>query len=253
VGDSGDYNGGCYTDLDGCLPLWDADVGDLTDYLDGGDLTFLFRDNDTGNNGELTGQDMQVWAQVCLSDSSGINETQCFVLGETTGTLFADTGYNDPNYQGYDGTDESAFDPLASPQFDAQVEGVNDILPTEDDLWAHVHSDLCILANGQVLLGKCSLYGNPTDSKTINQALGQGKATYAVTNAELNEKLYSGDYDVLTVDSRLAWLNNGGDWIGIIAAGTETNNPVPSPAITLLLGFGLASLGVARRTKRRLH
>src|SRR4030095_12616753 len=43
--------------LNGCLPLWDADVGALRTALGTGDLVFFFVNNETGDSGCLLGPD----------------------------------------------------------------------------------------------------------------------------------------------------------------------------------------------------
>ncbi len=228
----------CYVDLNGCLPLWDADLGQLRTALDGDDLVFLFRNNETGDAGTLAGQDLVAWARVCLSSSDGASST-CFTLGENT-----------ENYPSGTTAEQIALDP----KYEAQTAGVDDILPTGNDLWARVHSDLCVLNDGTVLLGGCDLHGvQPADGQTINQSLGQNEASFAITSKELNDLIYNPNsgYDIITVDARFAWLNNGGDWIGITSVTRTPGQELPVPGTLALYGLGLTLLGLSRRRKYR--
>ena len=230
VNDPADYNNGCFTDLDGCLPLWDADVGKLSEALgDDRSLVFFFSNNETGDTGGLSGQDLNAWAQVCLTDTDGSAATRCFTL---------------------DGTGPG----ILPQQYDEQVAAQSDILPEVGDRWVHVHSDLCVLNDGSVLLGSCADQPTPVPpslGSTLNQSLGQNEATFAVVNLELSDLVTDPNtpYDVLTIDFRLAYLNNGGDWLAIGASRIEGVNKIPEPGTLLLIGLGLAGLG-ARRLKQ---
>jgi hypothetical protein len=220
----------------GCMQSWDADLAALRDAVDG-DYVFMFGNNDTGDFGDLDGQDLLAWARVTVHDKEGILEDKIFTL--------------------------SGNNTLLAQQSQAQTSGTgnplldDDILPTADDLWAYVHSEICMSqSTGQVWLGDCSTVPPAlfTDGKTINQSLGQDEAGFAVTNKELSDLINNtatNGYDYLTADVRFSHINNGGDLIWVM--GTEpTEVQVPTPATVAMLGLGLVMLAGFRRRRGKM-
>lgn len=244
----------CGTNLNGCLPLWDADVSALQTALGANTgLVFFFVNNETGDSGELLGQDLNAWVRVCLTDTTTVGQT--VVLGPNGQVCFTLSGNTVNGVSG-----------LTNGFGDAQVLNSTDILPTAGDVWAHVHSDICVadgnngpIPAGTVFPGACGSDVDPitpgvqaVTGKTINQSLGQNEGTFALVSTDLDTAFLSGKYDLLTIDGRLANLNDGGDLFWI-AAGAPRVVPVPQPGTLTLAGLGLALLAGMLGWRRRVH
>lgn len=209
--------------LNGALSLWDINTTELTDFLDGDDLLFFFNLNETGANDQLdSGQDMLAWMRVYLTNSE-TNEIVEFTLSG-----------NNTSYPSF--------------QSQAQTDGVDNILPSADDDWAYVHGKICVdSTNGAVLaLSSCNLAGNPLNGVTVNQNLGANSAAFGLWSSELNDALYSGAYDVMTVDLRMSHIENGYEQL-FIRAGDVGGVFIPEPPSLLLTIAAFAWLGWRRK------
>lgn len=224
--DNLDIDGDANTD-DKELSLWDIETSVLTDFLDGDDLLFFFNLNETGAQDTLdSGQDMLGWMRVFLTDSTTGDSISFTLSGANTENPFIQT------------QEQTGINGTIMP---------DNILPTADDLWAYVHGEICVdETNGSVLaLGSCSAANNPANGKTVNQNLGANAAAFSLWNEDLNNALYSGNYDMMSVDLRMAHIENGYDQMFIRAGeiGDDiTVRDIPEPASILLMLMGLIGI-----------
>lgn len=222
-------------DTIGITSLWDVYTSGLRSYLNGSDLVFYFSLNETGSANTLAGgQDLLGWMRVYLWDSTGKNAAKIFTLSGKN-PVMPDAAYaQDSN---------------------------SDILPTADDSWAHVHGEICVdstPARHLVHLGSCT-GSDPASAQTVNQNLGSNNFAFALFNSELNDFVRNHpEYDMLSVDARMGYLDNGfdqlaimgGTCVGDVAGCTTHENPEPGAlALTALALLGLAAV----RRRAYLH
>lgn len=207
------------TQGDATLPLWDVLVSDVQSYLEGDDLVFWFNLNEENKGGLDDGQDMYAWGRVTLTDTATDTSVTFTLSGDDT-SLFPE-------------------------QSAAQTAG-DSILPEASDMWAWVHGEICVdPATGDLLeLGPCTGAGD-----TVNQNLGANNAAFALYSPDLNTALYSGMFDLMTVDLRMAHIDNGYEQLFIL--GQEGSTRIPAPASLLLLGLGLLGLAGVRISPRK--
>ncbi|WP_448211822.1 hypothetical protein [Colwellia sp. MEBiC06753] len=216
------------------LSLWDIEIDVLKTFLNGEDMMFFFNLNETGAQDQLdSGQDMLGWLRVYLTDSATGDSIEFTLSGN--GTL--------PFVQ-------------SQPQTAAGGSIMPDnILPTPEDEWAYIHGEICVSSiDGSVLgLGSCNVNGNPADGVTVDQNLGANSAAFGLWNEDLNSLIYSGKYDMMSVDLRMAHIENGYEQLFIRAAEVgEPPRDIPEPKTILLLAFSLLVLSklVANRNHK---
>jgi hypothetical protein len=227
---------------DGSLPLWDINIDTLKTFLDGHSLDFYFNLNQTDAQGGTylhTAQDLLAWMEVTLTSADG-TQTRTFRLDGNNCTI-----------NGAGGT--CLTDPLQT-----QITGVNDILETSADKWAYVHGTICAAGDGTVIfLGRCAdaqLAGiDTTGAKDVDQNLGQNNASFAMYSNNLNDWLYDPLFTggTLTVDARMAALNNGYEQLYILAGAVLPPEIVPEPLTITLFGAGLAGVGLLGRRRKK--
>lgn len=213
--------------FDGDQPgTWEVQVGALRDFLDGGDLIFMFRNNQSGNGSD---QWLNLWAQARLYDSSDA-EVGCFE--------FSNSG--------------SPCIPLG------------DSVPEAD--YVTVFTSYCVDKLSGAVVGfagndsACQgfltdLQGNPASGAAyfVNGNLGAASGDNAAYSVGLNTLLASADDDwVLSVNIQIGNNTNGTErvWITNQVRDIPPPNGVPTPGSLILLGSGLLGLAATRRRWR---
>lgn len=232
--------GGVDTGKDTTGDIWDATTADIRSIFDPGEaVVFYFNLNESNKGGDdvlNNGQDMYGWLQVTLTDLNGNLLPQVFTLSGALGFSGGDQG----------GSSSQTTDPAAN--------GFDGILPEADDLWAHVHGEICVDASNQadpfVHFGEC-VGGDPAGAATVNQNLGADQAAFALFNQQLSDLILNPNsgYELVSVDLRMGHLDNGFEQLFILPTQIGITQ-VPEPSTIAMFMAGL--LGLAPLAWRRL-
>jgi hypothetical protein len=214
--------------------MWDATTEALRSFfLPGEQFTFYFNLNEENKGGLDDGQDMFGWLQVTLTDLDGILGDQVFTLSGAAGFSGGDLG-------------GSA----------AQTPGVDDILPTASDLWAHVHGEICVdpanPGNPLVGFGSCAEQINPPGTAvTVNQNLGANQAAFALFNQQLSDLILDplSGYELVSIDLRMSHIDNGFEQLFILPTQVGVVE-VAEPSAHWVFVLGLLGLASCLRLRR---
>lgn len=228
----------------GQMPLWDIPKDDLLAYIDApgnnqvNDVVFGFALNET--NPECTPatitqgcQDSLAWATVYLTDAAGNILHEYILNGENTTPGVPGMSY-------------------------AQ-DATNSILPDsgqqDPQPWSFVHGRICVDSDGPTAgavlgLGPCNQAQSQAGGKTVNQSLGKNQAAFLIYDEDLNYQLRN-DASVahMTVDFRMAYIDNGTEALFILPA--LVGRQVPEPTAMFLIGAGFIGLGITRRRRMK--
>jgi hypothetical protein len=121
-------------------------------------------------------------------------------------------------------------------------------LPGLDAEWSYIHGIITVAADGSFLHYGPPVDGDPDGAKPINQNLGANEAAFAIYNKTLSDLVLDpgSGYEHLTIDMRLARINNGFEQAFILPMVNigDVVPPVVPEAGSLAMWSGLTLTGV---------
>jgi hypothetical protein len=252
---------------------WDIQISALESFLNGNDMVIYFNHNQT-NSGSTIDQNLFIWAQIALVDTTGAHATQYFYITSVPNSTglsnFGDPGGDPTAYTGPQ-TPATCTYPTASDAACSFPKGGIGTGTGSGD------ASFMVDAQGQVCLDGPVGVGQPVPCSgphvaTVNENLGANNVANAVVFPEINKILDSannGGYNVIQADIRMGCnsatitggvcpagsvLNNGFEQI-FIGQLTPTPGPpsggAPEPATLALVGVGLFGAGFFRNRRRQ--
>ena len=259
---------------------WDITVSALKAFLGAGnDPIIMFNHNQTNSGGAID-QNLFIWAQVALKNSTTGNTLYFYASAVDNGTGLPNFGIPGGDPTAFTGTQSAATNtyPLGS---DATgfVKGGFCGIPgapacgTTGQYMVDAQGQICL--DGPVGVGSPVPCGSPSAVTTVNDNLGENNVANAIVfpelDAILNNAALIANYDVLQVDFRLGCnasqlsavngpvsdqvpgcpagspLNNGAEQIFLTAGTVGTRVPEPSSLAIIGSGFVVLVFWLRRR------
>jgi hypothetical protein len=250
---------------------WDIQISALESFLNGNDMVIYFNHNQT-NSGSTIDQNLFIWAQLALVDTTGAHATQYFYITSVPNSTglsnFGNPGGNPSAYTGPQ-TPATCTYPTGTDAGCTFPHGGIGTGTGSGDATFMVNAQGQVCLNGPVGVGQPVPCSGPHVA-TVNENLGANQVANAVVFPEINAILDSagnGGYNVIQADIRMGCnpatitggvcppgspLNNGFEQIFIGQLNPTPGPPgggVPEPATLALVSLGLLGATVVRRRR----